>query len=333
MRTAAASGARDADWLAHAAALAWRARPSSRPNPSVGAVIVRDGRVVGRGWTQPGGRPHAEAVALDMAGPSAAGATLYVTLEPCAHASERGPPCARLVAASGLARVVAAVQDPDPRTAGAGLAGLRTAGLRVELLPCPAAEATLAGYLWRQRRKRPFVTLKLAMSLDGCIALADGTSRWITGEAARDHGHLERALADAVLVGGGTLRADAPRLDVRLAGLEQRQPQRWMLTRRTAAPPGWRTIADPAEIASMADVSWLLIEGGGDTAASFLAADLVDRLLLYRAPIVIGGGRPAVAGLGAGELAARHGRWRLSDCRRLGADTLQAYERVRPQEG
>lgn len=322
------SGPSDADWMSHAAALARRARPLSRPNPPVGAVAVRDGRVVGRGWTRPGGRPHAEAVALAQAGAAARGATLYVTLEPCAHLSERGPACAELAETAGLARVVVAVEDPDPRTSGAGLARLAAAGAAVERLSSASAEASLAGYLARRRLGRPHVTLKLATSLDGCIALADGASRWITGEAARAHAHLERALADAILVGGGTLRADAPRLDVRLPGLAQRKPERWLLT-RGVAPAGWKAISDPHDIAAMADVSWLLVEGGALTAAAFLAADLVDRLLLYRAPIVIGGGRPAVAALGDGTLADRHGRWRLVDRRLLGSDTFEAYERRR----
>lgn len=331
MSARAADGPSDAAWLAHAATLAWRARPSSRPNPPVGAVIVGGGRVVGRGRTRPGGRPHAEAVALDQAGAAAHGATLYVTLEPCAHVSQRGRACADLIAECGLGRVVAAVEDPDPRTAGAGLARLRAAGVATELLPSPAAAATLAGYLSLRRRGRPYVTLKLAMSLDGCIALADGASRWITGESARAHAHLERAQSDAVLVGGGTLRTDAPRLDVRLAGLEAHRPQRWVLTRQ-APPAGWQSIGEPGDIAGMVDVAWLLVEGGGETAAAFFAADLVDRLLLYRAPIVIGGGRRGVSDLGLGELTTSHGRWRLADRRRLGDDTLEVYERLRQQE-
>jgi diaminohydroxyphosphoribosylaminopyrimidine deaminase/5-amino-6-(5-phosphoribosylamino)uracil reductase len=318
----------DARWMAHAAVLGGRARPASRPNPPVGAIVVGDGRVLGRGWTQPGGRPHAEAVALAAAGKRARGATLYVTLEPCAHVSERGPACADLVATSGLARVVVAEQDPDPRTAGAGMTRVRTAGIAAEFLPSPAARASLAGYLMRRRQGRPHVTLKLAVSLDGCIALAEGTSRWITGDVARAHAHLERARADAILVGAGTWRADAPRLDVRLPGLEPRAPERWILG-GGPAPPGWSRLAAPDAIAVMGGVSWLLIEGGARTAAAFLAADLVDRLLLYRAPLVIGGGLAAVADLGPGELAARHGRWRLADQRQLGSDTLEDYQRVR----
>ena len=317
----------DTDWLAAAAALAERGRPLSRPNPAVGALVVRDGRVVGRGWTQPGGRPHAEAAALAMAGEGAHGATLYVTLEPCAHASSRGPACADLVAAAGLARVVAAVRDPDPRTAGAGFERIVAAGIATALLPCLAAEASLAGYLSQRLKGRPHVTLKLALSLDGAIALASGESQWITGAEARAHAHLERARADAILVGGGTLRADAPRLDVRLAGLEARSPQRWVLT-RGVAPEGWQAIASPAAISVMADIQYLLVEGGAKAAAAFLRADLVDRLLIYRAPILIGGGMPGVADLGLTDLATAHGRWRHSDSRRLGNDRLEVYERT-----
>jgi diaminohydroxyphosphoribosylaminopyrimidine deaminase / 5-amino-6-(5-phosphoribosylamino)uracil reductase len=313
--------------LACAAALAERARPLSRPNPAVGAVIVRRGRVVGRGWTGAGGRPHAEAVALAMAGEAARGGTLYVTLEPCAHRSPRGPACADLAAAAGLARVVAAVEDPDPRTAGQGLARIAAAGTAAALEPSRAATASLAGYLTRRRLGRPYVTLKLALSLDGCLALANGRSRWITGAAARAHGHLERARCDAILVGAGTVRVDAPRLDVRLPGLEPRSPKRWVLG-RAPAPEGWRALASPAAVGDIPGHN-LLVEGGAATAAAFLAADLVDRLLVYRAPIVIGGGRPGVADFGLADLAAAHGRWRLAERRELGSDSLEAYERAR----
>ena len=310
-----------------AAALAERARPLSRPNPPVAALVVKDGVVVGRGWTQPGGRPHAEALALAQAGDRARGATLYVTLEPCAHQSDRGPACADLAVTAGLARVVAGVEDPDPRTAGQGLARIAAAGIAAELVPSPEAEASLAGYLARRTRRRPHVTLKLALSLDGCLALADGQSRWITGAEARAHAHLERARADAILVGGGTLRADNPTLDVRLEGLEARSPERWVLTHNDA-PEGWTTLADPSAIAC-GDAQWLLIEGGAQTAAAFLRADLIDRLLIYRAPIVIGGGLPGIAEIGLTSLADAHGRWRQSDRRCLGSDTLEAYERTR----
>lgn len=288
---------------------------------------MRDGRVVGRGWTQPGGRPHAEAMALAAAGANAAGAALYVTLEPCAHPSERGPACADLVAAAGLARVVVGCADPDPRTAGRGVARLRDAGLPVIEAASPACAASLAGYLTRTRLGRPHVTLKLALSLDGAIALPSGESQWLTGSAARAHVHAMRARADAILVGGETLRVDAPRLDVRLPGLADRSPERWVLT-RGAAPDGWRAITAPAAIAGSAAQS-LFIEGGAGAAAAFLAADLVDRLLIYRAPLVIGGGRPGIADIGLTSLAAAHGRWRIVDRRTLGSDTLEVYERTR----
>ena len=321
------SRAGDLRWLAAAAAIAARARPLSAPNPAVGALLVRDGVVLARGFTQPGGRPHAEAIALAAAGEAAAGATLYVTLEPCAHASPRGPACADLVAAAPLERVVIGCGDPDPRTAGAGIARIRAAGIAVDLVPSAEAEASLAGYLSQRRRGRPEVTLKLATSLDGCIALASGESQWITGDQARAHVHAMRARADAILVGGGTLRADQPRLDVRLPGLEERSPARWVLT-RGAAPAGWSAIASPQGIATMADVQYLFIEGGAAAAAAFLAADLVDRILLYRAPVIIGGGKPAIADIGLSALADAHGRWQLAGQRQLGSDTLEVYERI-----
>lgn len=266
-------------------------------------------------------------MALQMAGDAARGATLYVTLEPCAHASPRGPACADLAATAGLARVVAAVEDPDPRTAGAGLARIAASGVPTALVPCPAAQASLAGYLLRQREARPHVTLKLALSIDGCMALASGESRWITGAEARAHAHLERARVDAILVGGGTLRSDAPALDVRLTGLEPRSPQRWVLT-RGSAPGGWRTLASPGELGTI-DAHFLLVEGGAQAAAAFLRADLIDRLLIYRAPIVIGGGLPGIADIGLTDLAGAHGRWLRSDSRRLGNDLLEVYDRVR----
>lgn len=316
----------DARWLAAAAGLAARARPLSRPNPAVGAIIVRDGCVVGRGWTGAGGRPHAEAAALESAGEAARGGTLYVTLEPCAHQSPRGPACADLVAASALARVIVGCEDPDPRTAGQGIARIAAAGIAVELKPCAASRESLAGYLALRRLGRPMVTLKLALSLDGCIAMADGQSQWITGAQARAHGHAMRARSDAILVGGGTLRADHPRLDVRLPGLEARSPERWVLT-AGEVPDGWRKLAVPGDIFGIADVQYLLVEGGAQAAAAFLTAGLVDRLLIYRAPILIGGGKPGLADIGIRTLADAHGQWRMIDRRTLGSDTLELYER------
>jgi diaminohydroxyphosphoribosylaminopyrimidine deaminase/5-amino-6-(5-phosphoribosylamino)uracil reductase len=312
-----------------AVALGERGRGRTAPNPNVGCVIVHDGAVAGRGWTQPGGRPHAEAVALGEAGAAAHGGIVYVTLEPCAHESARGPACADLLVAAQPERVVIALRDPDPRTDGDGIARLRAAGIAVETgIGAEAAARSMAGFLSRIRLGRPFVTLKLALSIDGMIATADGESKWITGEEARAHAHLERARSDMILVGRATFEADAPRLDVRLPGLEDRSPRRALLT--TGAPvEGWARLSSPQAIRTLTDVNDLLVEGGAETAASFLAGDLVDRLLIYRAPILIGDGKPGLAPAALGSLADAHGRWRLADTRQLGSDTLQVYERIR----
>lgn len=314
--------------MAAAIALSARGRGLSTPNPNVGCLIVKDGHVVGRGWTQKGGRPHAEAQALGQAMEQARGATAYVTLEPCFHLSPRGPRCADLMARAGVARVVIALRDPDPRTDGQGAAWLRERGIMVEMgLLAEEAARTMAGFVLRQTRGRPHVTLKLGLSLDGRIALADGSSRWITGPDARVHAHVERARHDAIVVGGGTLRADAPGLDVRLAGLEDRSPRRILLSRGDA-PDGWERIRAPDEIAALDRVDHLLVEGGAETAAAFLRAGLVDRLLLYRAPIIIGAGLAGIGDIGLMDLADAHGRWRLTDQRRLGVDRLEVYEAV-----
>jgi diaminohydroxyphosphoribosylaminopyrimidine deaminase/5-amino-6-(5-phosphoribosylamino)uracil reductase len=171
------------------------------------------------------------------------------------------------------------------------------------------------------------VTLKLALSLDGCIALADGSSRWITGPEARAHVHARRAKADAILVGGGTWRSDAPGLDVRLPGLENRSPARWGLT--SQAVDGARSIGEPADIARMDGVQYLYVEGGAQTAAAFIRADLVDRLEVYHAPVVIGDGLRAVGALGLTDLTSAHGEWELAEHARLGSDTFAAYRRLR----
>jgi diaminohydroxyphosphoribosylaminopyrimidine deaminase/5-amino-6-(5-phosphoribosylamino)uracil reductase len=344
----------NARWMGAALALAERGRGQTAPNPNVGCVIVKGGRLIGRGWTQPGGRPHAEAMALAQAGTESRGATLYVTLEPCAHRSDRGRACADLIAEAGLARVVAAVEDPDQRTAGRGFERLRRAGIAVTS-GVREAEAlrSFAGFITRQRFGRPHVTLKLATSLDGRIAFADGTSRWITGEPARAHAHLERSRHEAILVGRGTWEVDAPKLDVRLEGLEERSPIRAILSSQPSMPSaveartsslptrelsasldcardgrGWVWLQHSDQIAGL-PADHLLIEGGAKTAAAFLRADLVDRLLLYRAPIVIGAGKAAIGDIGLPDLATAHGRWQLLDARQLGSDRLEVYERRR----
>jgi diaminohydroxyphosphoribosylaminopyrimidine deaminase/5-amino-6-(5-phosphoribosylamino)uracil reductase len=319
----------DARWMVAATALGERGRGRTAPNPAVGCILVKDGIAIGRGWTQPGGRPHAEAVALEDAGEQARGATVYVTLEPCAHHSDRGPACADLLAAAGVARVVIALQDPDPRTNGRGLERLRSAGIDAVVgIGAADAERSLAGYLKRTREGRPLITLKLAMSLDGKIALPSGESRWITGEDARAHVHAERARSDMVVVGRGTFEADRPKLDVRLPGLEERSPRRAILTRGAGAE-GWERLGSPDEVFALGDVNDLLVEGGSATASAFLGADLVDRMLIYRAPILIGEGRSSVGYIGLTDLAEAHRRWRLADSRMLGIDRLEVYERDR----
>lgn len=303
-----------------ALALAERGRGRTAPNPNVGCLIVRDGVVVGRGWTQPGGRPHAEAMALAEAGVKSRGATVYVTLEPCAHESARGPACSSLLVAAGVARVVIALGDPDPRTNGAGAARLRATGITVaEGVRTAEARRSMAGFLTRLEKHRPLVTLKLATSLDGQIALASGESQWITGPRARAHTHLERSRHEAILVGRRTMEVDQPRLDVRLAGLEDRSPRRLVLS-------STGDLTRPEEIAALEGVNHLFVEGGAETAASFLRAGLVDRLLLYRAPILIGQGRAALGDIGLTRLGDAHGRWQLVESRMLGSDRMEVYE-------
>ena len=315
--------------MLEAARLGESARGRTAPNPNVGCLIVKDGEVVGRGATAPGGRPHAEAAALKAAGGKARGATLYTTLEPCAHASERGPTCAAIIPEAGIARVVIGTQDPDPRTAGDGIKLLRNAGIDVKTgVAREAARESMSGYLSRVERGRPRITLKLALSIDGKIALPSGESKWITGEDARAHVHLERAHSDMILVGRGTYQADQPKLDVRLPGLEQWSPRRALLTRGDAVE-GWEILESPQDVHRLHDVNDLLVEGGSATATAFLSADLVDRILIYRAPILVGEGKSSFGYIGLDAIADAHGRWKAADGTRLGIDRLEVYERVR----
>ena len=311
--------------MAAAAQLALRARPLSRPNPGVAALVVHRGRMIARGWTAAGGRPHAEAAALaGLTAEILAEATLYVTLEPCAHQSPRGPACTDLIVAAKPTRVVIGQHDPDPRTAGQGIARIEAAGIAVRLLRDPASAASLAGFLMLQRAGRPWVTLKLATSLDGCIAMADGTSQWITGEAARAHVHAMRAQHDAILVGGGTWRTDAPRLDVRLPGLEQRSPRRFALT-SGAVPEGWGKLARPDDVAGLLPMQSVYVEGGAATAAAFIAAGLVDLLQVYCADHELGTGIPAYGPLGPASEGKAPPGFTCVDRRRIGSDRLLTY--------
>jgi diaminohydroxyphosphoribosylaminopyrimidine deaminase / 5-amino-6-(5-phosphoribosylamino)uracil reductase len=317
----------DARWMAAAIALAQRGRALTTPNPNVGCVIIKAGRVIGRGWTQPGGRPHAEEMALKQAGEGARGATVYVTLEPCAHDSARGPSCAETLVEAGVARVVIALTDPDPRTNGKGIDIVRGGGIEVtNAVLSHEARRAMIGFMTRQTLGRPFVTLKLATSLDGCIALKSGESRWITGDAARAHSHLERSRANLILVGRGTLDADQPSLSVRLKGLERRLPRRAVLT-HGRPPVGWEALPSAYAIAELDRVDHILVEGGAGAAAAFIKAELVDRLTLYRAPILVGGGKAGLADIGLQSLEDAHGRWQLVDTRMLGLDRLEVYER------
>jgi diaminohydroxyphosphoribosylaminopyrimidine deaminase/5-amino-6-(5-phosphoribosylamino)uracil reductase len=317
--------------MAEAAALAERARGATAPNPNVGCLIVSPrGKVLSKAATAPGGRPHAEALALDAAGKAARGAAVYVTLEPCAHDSERGPACVDLLIAARPKRVIVGLKDPDPRTNGRAVRKLRAAGIEVKLGPGrAAAERSMAGWLTRMRLGRPRITLKLALSIDGKIALPSGESKWITGDHARTHVHLERGQCDMILVGRGTYEADQPRLDVRLPGLEDSSPRRALLSRTLDAVEGWEMLGSPQDVFRLHDVNDLLVEGGSATATAFLTADLVDRILIYRAPIIVGEGKSSFGYVGLDAIADAHERWRLVEERRLGIDRLEVYERVR----
>ncbi|MDP5308081.1 bifunctional diaminohydroxyphosphoribosylaminopyrimidine deaminase/5-amino-6-(5-phosphoribosylamino)uracil reductase RibD [Paracoccus spongiarum] len=325
--------------MAHALRLARRGLGNVWPNPAVGCVLVAQGEVVGRGWTQPGGRPHAEAMALAQAGPRARGATAYVTLEPCAHHG-RTPPCAEALIAAGVRRVVSALTDPDPRVAGRGHAMLRAAGCEVREGVLQAAACELqAGFLSRLTRGRPFVTLKLASSFDGRIATARGESQWITGPPARRHVHLLRLMHDAIMVGGGTARADRPSLNVRGLGAPL-QPVRVIASRRplpdlpaedAAHGPLWQVEGDISDIMrelARRGITRLFCEGGGQLAAGMLGAGAVDQLVGYTAGLALGAeGRPAIGPLGLERLASAP-RFRLVESRRLGDDLMHRWRRV-----
>ena len=286
-------------------------------HPLVGAVVVRDGQVVGEGWYAGRGTPHAEVVALQSAGPLARGGTLYVTLEPCAHHGAT-PPCAQAVIAAGISRVVAGAVDPNPKVDGQGFARLRDAGVQVEVVD--SWQARRQNEEWRIwiSRGRPFVTYKVAVTLDGRVSVP--SSRWVSGEASRRRVHELRAASDAVAVGMGTVRADDPALTARGVGAAT-QPRR-LAFGRGPLPEGsaleLRTGALGEELAALGreGVRSLLLEGGPTLAAAFLADDLVDKLLVFVAPTLAGAGAGPVASLPR-PLALR----RLS-CEQVGEDVL-----------
>ncbi len=289
----------DEGYLRRALELAEHGRGITHPNPLVGAVAVLDDTIVGEGWHERAGGPHAEVTALDAAGARASAATLYVTLEPCAHHG-RTPPCADAVLAAGISRLVVGAVDPDPRTGGRSLERLREAGLDVEVatgeLGRAAREQNEAWRTWVEHG-RPFVTLKLAATLDGRVTVPG--SRWVSGAESRRLVHELRAASDAVAVGMGTARADHPRLDARdVPAL--RQPRR-LVFGQGPLPEGLdlelRTGPLAEELAALAadGVQSLLLEGGPTLAASFLEGDLVDKLLLFVAPL-LGGDGPHLLG-------------------------------------
>lgn len=319
--------------MARARDLADQARTVTSPRPWVGAVVADpEGRVVGEGWTQGREGPHAEVMALTQAGADACQGTLWCTLEPCSHHG-RTPPCADALVDAGIRRVVVAVPDPDPQVAGEGIDRLRAAGIEVVVGPGAAAvEVQLAPYLHHRRTGRPLVVLKLAATLDGGTAAPDGSSRWITGEAARADAHRLRAESDAVLVGAATVRADDPALTVRLDAETTRpgfrQPLRVVLGRdipasaqvHPALVTGGDLVAVLEDLAGRG-VLQVLVEGGATVAGSFHRASLVDRYVLYLAPALFGGDDAAGLFRGPGA-ATMQDLWRgqISDVTPLGPD-------------
>ena len=352
----------DRRWMDYALRLGRRALGTTAENPPVGCVIVKDDKVMGVGWTQSGGRPHAETEALEMAGDAAKGATAYVTLEPCAHHGRTGP-CAEALVKVGIARVVTAIEDPDPRVSGGGNAILKSAGITVESGLCAdEAKRDLAGFLTRIEKKRPFVTLKIGVSADGKIAAGPGQRTDITGPEVRNRVHLMRAQSDAILVGLSTVLIDDPDLTCRLPGMEARSPIRivadtrlsipskaklvktaeqvpvWILSTRKGGvsagitvidckqtPGGWVDFADAMEVLAKRGINRLLVEGGSHISQSFLDADLVDEVQLFRSPAIIGPqGIDAIADT---PLSTLDKRFNPTHKELLGTDTLTVYER------
>jgi diaminohydroxyphosphoribosylaminopyrimidine deaminase / 5-amino-6-(5-phosphoribosylamino)uracil reductase len=302
---AARAAVSDDRWMQRAVELAREVRSTTSPNPWVGAVLVAADGTVFEGATAPPGGPHAEVVALVQAGARAAGATLFVTLEPCSHHG-RTPPCAAAIAAAGVTRVVVGIEDPDPKVRGQGMARLREAGVDLELgVGADAVAEQLAAYVKHRTTGRPWVVLKLATSLDGRTAAPDGSSQWITGPEARADAHRLRAESDAVIVGAGTVGADDPELTVR--HVEGRDPLRVVLGR---APEGAKVhpaleldgpLPEVLDVLGRRGVVQVLVEGGATVAGEFHRQGLVDRYILYLAPALFGGNdaRPVFNGAGA----------------------------------
>jgi diaminohydroxyphosphoribosylaminopyrimidine deaminase/5-amino-6-(5-phosphoribosylamino)uracil reductase len=355
----------DRRFLAAAIRLGREALGATWPNPAVGAIVLKDGRVVGRGRTAPGGRPHGEPLALARAGAEARGATLYVSLEPCSHHGLT-PPCTRAILEAGIARVVAPIADPNPRISGGGFERLRMAGVAVATgALAREARAAHAGHLSHVARGRPHTLLKLAVSADDSIGRAGESRVQVTGEIARRHVQALRSRVDAILVGRGTVEVDDPELTCRLPGLEARSPVRvvldsdgriapdrrvfsgaaptWLFsavetdrgelanTRRFAAPRGVGGLDLAASLRTLAEegITRVLVEGGARVARAFLEADLVDEAMIFRSRVALGGEAiPALAGLPLSTIEASD-RFRRVERRRFGADVLIRYLRER----
>nr|MBV6630946.1 bifunctional diaminohydroxyphosphoribosylaminopyrimidine deaminase/5-amino-6-(5-phosphoribosylamino)uracil reductase RibD [Oceanococcus sp. HetDA_MAG_MS8] len=329
-----AFSATDARWMAQALRLAESATWAARPNPRVGCVLVSaDGRLVGEGQTQALGGPHAEVMALRIAGKQAQGSTAYVTLEPCNHTGRTGP-CAQALIEAGVSRVVCAARDPSPQ-AGGGLATLRAAGLSAESgLLAASAEAQMVGFLSRMRRGRPWIRLKMAGSMDGRSALPDGRSQWITGPAARRDGHRWRARACAIVSSAQTVLADGAQLTVRAVAVDE-QPQRVVVDRRAILDGSQKVFDAQAPTHHLQGAQWdvatvvqflselpaneVLLECGPTMAAAWLRGGYVDELVIYTNPSLIGEGRPLVELPALGDLQERL-QLQITDIRRLGDD-------------
>jgi diaminohydroxyphosphoribosylaminopyrimidine deaminase / 5-amino-6-(5-phosphoribosylamino)uracil reductase len=328
----------DARFMALALTLGRRGLGRTWPNPAVGAVIVKDGVIVGRGWTQPGGRPHAEVEALRRAGPLARGATLYVTLEPCSHFG-RSPPCADAVIAAGIARVVSAIEDPNPEVAGAGHARLRAAGIAVDVgLGAEEARHAHAGHIRRMRDGRPNVALKLAVSADGKAGAAGRKPLAITGERARERVHLLRAQSDAILIGSGTALADDPTLTCRLPGMAEYSPVRVVLDSALRLPFGSHLVRGAREVplwvvtAAEASPAKMALEAAGATVLDVgrteqgLDVPAVLRLLAERGitRLMVEGGPMIAAALLSADLVDEAALFRSDMI--VGADGIDALE-------
>ena len=355
----------DQRWMRAALALARRGEGRTCPNPAVGCVIVRNGCLMGRGWTRPGGRPHAETVALNDAGGTAAGATAYVTLEPCSHHGKT-PPCADALISAGISRVVVAITDPDDRVSGQGIERLKAAGITVTTGVLGDEVASFyAAYIRHRLTGLPLVTIKLATSLDGRIALADGTSQWITSAVSRARVHLMRSRTDAIMTSAATVRADNPTLNCRLPGFERYQPLRVVVStglaldpsgnlrqsldqgpvlhlhsddlaptdgieqiRVAAAGNGKPDLSAVMRALGKRGITSVMVEAGGRFAASLIREGLVQRLVWMRSAMLIGhDGLPAIADLGLEKLAEGHDFKRVA-LYPSGPDTVEVLERL-----